>query len=70
MEEKNKTLAHDKKMKISMLLCDCRVVHLNYYNTTIRFKPESFANFALIVDEAYHRMRTDQQRLNSDSHLS
>lgn len=70
MEEKNKTLAQDKQMKISVFLCACEVIHLNYYNTTLSFKPESFANFALIVDEAYHRMRTEQRRLNSDSQLS
>ena len=66
MERKNTTLATDKSLQSSVNLCDCGVVHLNYFNTTIRFTPKNFLNFALMVNEAYYRLRSDPSKLSED----
>ena len=59
MEKGNMTLATDKSLQSSVNLCDCGVVHLNYFNTTVRFTPKNFLNFALMVNEAYYRLKSD-----------
>jgi len=33
-------------------------------NTSIRFSPQDFSSFALLVDEAYHRLKSDLQKQN------
>jgi hypothetical protein len=60
VERKDTTLASDKHLQSNIYLCGCcGVVHLNYFNTTIRFTPANFNSFALMVNEAYHRLRSN-----------
>ncbi len=43
MEGRNKNLAADRELQSSANLCQCGVVHLNYFNTTIRFSRKIFS---------------------------
>ncbi len=62
MEGRNKNLAADRELQSSVNLCECGVVHLNYFNSTIRFSPKNFLSFALMINEAYYRVRSNPSR--------
>ena len=66
MEKRDKNLAVDRQLQSSVNLCECGVVHLNYFNTTIRFAPKNFLSFALMVNEAYYRLRNNPSGSTED----
>lgn len=67
MEGSSKSLAADRQLQSSVNLCECGVVHLNYFNTTIRFSPKNFLNFALMVNEAYYRLKNNSSGMVEDN---
>ncbi|HIE43482.1 MAG TPA: hypothetical protein EYP78_01625 [Candidatus Omnitrophica bacterium] len=64
MNRESRFLARDRLGYINVFLCPHGVVHLSYMNTSIRFSPQDFSSFALLVDEAYHRLKSDLQKQN------
>ncbi|MCK4223735.1 MAG: hypothetical protein KAX39_01055 [candidate division Zixibacteria bacterium] len=67
MDKRSKNLAADRQLQSSVNLCECGVVHLNYFNTTIRFTPKNFLNFALMVNEAYYRLKNTPSGMVEDN---
>jgi hypothetical protein len=66
MDKRSKNLAVDRQLQSSVNLCECGVVHLNYFNTTIRFNPKNFLSFAIMINEAYYRLRSDPSQAIQD----
>jgi hypothetical protein len=62
MESGSRNLASVKRLQSSVNICGCGVVHLNYFNATIRFNQDNFLEFALMVNEAYHRLTSHTSR--------
>ena len=56
MEVQNKILADDKRYYANVFVCKHNVVHLNWTNASLRFNPEMFVDFAMMVNDAYHRL--------------
>lgn len=55
MNKKNIMLAKNKTHS-SVFLCQHGVVHCNWINVGIKFTPKDLVNFALLVNEAYHKL--------------
>ena len=57
MEEvQNKVLADDKRYAANVFVCKHNVVHLNWGLASLRFNSEMFVDFAMMVNDAYHRL--------------
>lgn len=59
MKTKNRVLAKDRLGYTTVFLCKHGIVHLNYMNTSLRFKPEDFSKFALLISDAYYRLNNN-----------
>ncbi len=64
MESNGKFLAKDRFGHTNVFLCKHGIVHLNYMNTTLRFRPKDFNRFALLVSDAYYRLNNDPALLD------
>lgn len=68
MEKQNRMLAIARNHG-NVFLCQHGVVHCNWINVSIKFGTDDFANFALLVNEAYHRLKDLSGKDNQESEI-
>ena len=66
MNKQNRIPARDVNHG-NIFLCQHGVVHCNWINVGIKFGTEDFFNFALLVNEAYHRLKDLNEKDNPES---